>query len=199
MRACVATIWFSLFALIPGLAQSVKSLSTEPHAPAQQATVPASGASGEQSKIDPAKEADIRSLLELTGVKAVAAQTMDGMLESVRPLLAGSLPPGEYREKLIDLFLIKFRAKADPQYLVGLAIPIYDKYFSNEEIKSLLQFYRTPLGQKTVNVLPTVAAEMQQEGKKWGEGLGRDSMREVLEENPDLARALQAAAKSSQH
>lgn len=191
MRACVATIWLCLFALIPGLAQS--------KAPAPQAAVPASNASGEQPKVDPAKEADIRSLLELTGVKDIAVQTMDGMTDSIKPLLANSLPPGDYREKLVDLFLTKFRAKADPQHLLELAIPIYDKHFSNEEIKSLLQFYRTPLGQKTIQVLPMVALEMQQEGKKWGEGLGRDSMREVLAEHPDLAKALEAAAKSSQH
>jgi hypothetical protein len=121
------------------------------------------------------------------------------MTESIKPLLANSLPPGEYREKLIDLFLTKFRTKADPQHLLELAIPVYDKHFSNEEIKSLLQFYRTPLGQKTIQVLPMVATEMQEEGKKWGEGLGRDSMQEVLAENPDLAKALEAAAKSTQH
>jgi len=181
------------------LAQSVQGTSTEKHAPGQQTAVPAPNASGKQPKVDAAKEADIRSLLELTGVKAVAGQTMDGMMESIKPLLAGSLPPGEYREKLIDLFFVKFRAKADPQHLLELAIPIYDKYFSDAEIKSLLQFYRTPLGQKTIQVLPMVAAEMQQEGKKWGEGLGRDSMREVLAEHPDLAQALEAATKASQH
>jgi hypothetical protein len=197
MRVCATTVWFLLAALTPGLAQSKKQdAPADPHT--QQTTVPGVRSSGEPTKIEPAKATDIRRLLELTGVKALATQTMDSMMEGIKPLLANSLPPGEYREKLVDLFSARFRTKADPQHLVELAIPIYDKYFSNDEIKGLIQFYETPLGQKAIRLLPTVVAEMQKEGKQWGEGLGRDSMREVLAEHPDLAQALEAAAKSTQ-
>jgi hypothetical protein len=174
---------------MPSLAQIAPNAS-------QQATGSTSPSAG-TTKIEPAKEADIRRLLELTGVKALAAQMMDDMMENVRPILSNSLPPGEYQNKLIDLFVAKFRDKADPQHLIEMAIPIYDKNFSAEEIKGLIQFYQTPLGQKMIRALPMVTGELQREGKRWGEGLGRDSMREVLAEHPDLAQALEAAAKSS--
>src|SRR5213593_2917736 len=54
-------------------------------------------------KTDAAKEADIRKLLDLVGTKALLSQSFDEMTKSLKPVLANSLPPGDYREKLIDL------------------------------------------------------------------------------------------------
>lgn len=154
-----------------------------------------SSAGNTHAKIDPAKEAEIRKLMEVSGVQALTSQMMDRMTQSMKPLMANALPPGEYREKLIDLFFIKFRAKADTKLLADMAIPVYDKYFSLEELKGLIQFYQTPLGQKTISVLPRITAEMAEAGQQWGQQLGRECMQEVLSEHPDLASALEEAGK----
>jgi len=79
--------------------------------------------------------------------------------------------------------------------LLELAIPSYDKNFSHQEILGLIRFYETPLGQKTVKVLPVLTAELQERAGKWGEELGRQSMLQVLAEHPDLAQALTDAQK----
>jgi hypothetical protein len=148
------------------------------------------------TKLDPAKEADIRKLLDVAGTKALVAQTMDAMLKSMKPVLTHSLPPGDYREKLVELFFAKFSAKANPQQLLDMAVPIYDKSFSAEEIKDLIAFYQTPLGQKAIVTVPKITAELQEAGRKWGETAGRDAMLEVLAEHPDLAEALKTASGS---
>jgi hypothetical protein len=149
------------------------------------------------SKIDPAKEAAIRQLINLTGGTAVVNQAMDGMQKNMKPMMANIFPPGEYRDKLIDLFFEKFRSKADTQVLVNLTVQMYDKYLTEEEIKGLIQFYSTPLGQKTLSVLPKLMVELQGESMKWGEDLGRQSMMEVLSEHPELRKALEDAQKSA--
>ena len=120
-------------------------------------------------------------------------QSMDQMETSIRPLFSNSLPPGEYRDKLVDLFFEKFHSKRDPDHLLALIIPIYDKYYTGPEIKSLIQFYDSPTGKKMAAVLPKIMSESQAAGRKWGEQLGRDSMMEVLEEHPDLRKALENA------
>ena len=165
---------------------------------ADQSRTPRSSTASEQSKTDPAKEADIRRLLELTGAKTLALQTMSTMEQSIKPLMTNSLPPGEYRDKLIDLFFAKFRSKADVQRLVDIAVPVYDKYLSGEEVKGLIKFYETPLGQKTVKTLPQLIGEIQGQTRAWGENLGRESMLEVLAEHPELEQAMEAAQKASQ-
>ena len=85
----------------------------------------------------------------------------------------------------------------DLKALVDSEVLIYDKHFSHQEIRGLIEFYRTPLGQKTLKELPAVVSESAQAGQKWGEDLGRDSMKEVLAEHPDLAKSLEDAAKVS--
>ena len=149
------------------------------------------------AKIDPAKEADIRRLLEATGTTTLMQQVMDNMQKSLKPVLTNSFPPGEYREKLVDLFFEKFRSKLDTKRLVDLAVARYDEQFSDEDIKRLIAFYETPLGQKAVSALPKLTIELQQDGQSLGQQMGRESMIEVLAEHPELAKALQDAGQGT--
>jgi len=142
-------------------------------------------------------EAEIRQLLDLVGTRALVTQSIDSMSTSMKPLLVSSLPPGDYREKLVELFFAKFSTKLDAQRLLDLAVPIYDKNFSHEEIRGLIQFYQTPLGHKTITVLPGLTSQLQEQGRKFGEQVGRQSMLEVLAEHPDMAQALTDAGKAS--
>jgi hypothetical protein len=155
----------------------------------------AAAAQASRSRVQDAqtKQADIRQLLAITGAANLAVQSMDEVEKSMRPLMTNALPPGEYRERLVDLFFEKFHAKRDPQQLVDLIIPVYDKYYSDEEIKQLTDFYQTPLGKKMLSVLPRILAESQAAGRTWGEQMGRQCMIEVLSEHPDLQKAIEQA------
>src|ERR1700733_14456122 len=185
--------WFVLLCFI-SVEASGQTPQTVPNQGVGESRTPPSNSntnSPTPPKLDPAKEAAIRQLIDLTGGITLVNQIMDGMQKNMRPMMEKLLPPGDYRDKLIDLFFVKFRSKADPQVLVNLAVRMYDKYLSEEEIKGLIQFYSTPLGQKTLSVLPKLTVEMQSESMKWGEDLGRQSMIEVLSEHPELRKALE--------
>jgi uncharacterized protein len=187
-----------LFSLITGglllsticAAQSVAS--TDVYQDSGQSVADAARAN-QPAKVDPAKEANIRHLLELTGAVSVATQSMDDTEKSIRPLLTGSLPPGDYREKLVDLFFAKFHSERDPAQLVALLIPIYERHYSADEIKGLIAFYESPLGQKMTSSLPEIASECRRAGAKWGQEMGRNAMAEVLQEHPELRKQLEEA------
>ena len=123
---------------------------------------------------------------------------MNALEGNIRPLLTNSFPAGEYRKKLIDLFFEKFHSKLDQQTIVDLAVPVYEKYYSDDEIKQLIQLYETPLGQKMLATMPKLMAELQAAGEKRGQELGRESMQEVLAEHPEMQQALQNAQKTAQ-
>jgi uncharacterized protein len=178
---------FCLFQLgsIPAFAQSAPAPQNPP-----AKTEPAQAG---DKKINPAKEADIRKLLELTGATTTMETTMQSMEKSIKPMLANSLPPGDYRETLINLFFEKFHAKMDTQKLIDLAVPLYDKYYTAEDIKGLIQFYQTPLGRKTVKALPSLMGELTEAGQKMGQDFARQSMMEVMAEHPELEKALEDA------
>lgn len=148
-------------------------------APIRDAGASNAGAdSATPSKIDPIKEADIRRLLNLTGSADIGVQAMDGMEKNLRQFITSSLPPGEYREKLIDLFWEKFNAKLKGK-ISDLTAQAYDRVLSDEEIKGLIDFYSTPLGKKVISVLPKLTTEIQTEAQKLGETAGQQSMQEV--------------------
>ncbi len=170
--------------------------SSQPQAASQPAATIAPAPS--LSKIDPAKEADIRQFMEVAGTKALMSQMLDTMEATLKPLMVQALPPGAYRDSLVELFFAKFHSKANLQQVLDLIVPIYDKYLSDEEIKGLIKFYQTPLGQKMVRVMPQLTNESQGESRKWGENLGRQSMIEVLSEHPDLQKAMDDAKQSTQ-
>lgn len=144
--------------------------------------------------IDPAKEADIRRLLDLAGTTTLVDQMMDRTVQSLKPVMTNSLPPGDYRAQLIDLFFEKFRSKFSTRALLDSAVARYNENFSDKEIKGLIEFYQTPLGRKVTAVLPSMMAELQGDGQKMGQEIGRESMIEVLQEHPELAQALHEAA-----
>jgi hypothetical protein len=180
------------FVLLTGLATQAQT------APAKVSPQTSSTPAATAPKINPEKEADIRRLLEVSGGVEMARRMMQSSEQSIKPLMTKSLPPGPYREQLVDLFFEKFQSKADPKTLVDMVVPAYDKYLTHEEIKGLLQFYGTPLGKKSLSVLPKLVEETRDQGRAWGEQLGRQSMMEVLQEHPELAQQLEDAARHAQ-
>jgi hypothetical protein len=193
--------WIAPFtATAPGITPSAQDPRPAQTAPAQTAAAPAQAASGNSApRVDPAKEAAVRKMFDVMGMAKLMQQVLAGVSNNMRPMLMSSLPPGEYREKLADLFLQKFQSKIRVEQLLDLTVPIYAKYFSKEEIEGLTRFYQTPLGQKSLSVLPQAVVEMQTESMKLGEKLGREAMVEVLDEHPDLKKALEEAAASPQN
>jgi hypothetical protein len=184
-----------LASVVQAQGSSPKPPQTSQSAPKREAPAAASAAPSTTLGVDPAKEADIRRLLEVAGSKALMSEILTNMMANMKPMLVNSLPPGEYQAKLIDLFLDKFTARANDEFpkLVDQEIPIYDKYFSAEDIKGLIQFYQTPLGQKTLSTLPKIVAETQVQGQKLGEQIGRETMMQVLSEHPELLKEMEGS------
>jgi uncharacterized protein len=173
----------------------VSFLAAQDQAPAPApATSDSTVASASAPKIDPAKAADIQRLIEVAGARQLLIDTMAKMQANIRPTLIKTLPSGPYREKLINLFFERLQTKMSVQQFLDMAAAAYDKYLTDDDVKALIAFYQTPLGQKTLTVLPKMAAELQAQGMRIGEEAGRESMQEVLAEHPELARSMQDAA-----
>jgi hypothetical protein len=199
VKITLVCAWLSLAAL-PAAAQGTgAAVKTPATAEKPAAQTPAANAGGAATPIDPAKEAVIRKLFEVQGTAKLMQQVMGNMTTNMKPMLMTSLPQGEYREKLINLFFQRFQEKLNAEQLINLMVPVYDKYLSKEEIEKLIEFYKTPIGQKLISVQPQILAETQAASMKMGQDIGRQSMVEVLDENPDLKKALENAAVAPQN
>ena len=203
----LAVVFFSLMAGTVACAQTQSSRPAQAAQPAGAAQSGAKQAAPATARtpavtpaMDPVKEADIRRLLDLMGSKNLLVQVIGNMQVSMKPMLMNSLPPGDYRAKLVDLFYEKFMARVNTEMpsLLNALVITYDKYFSDEDIKGLIQFYQTPLGQKALNNLPKIASESQAAGEKLGAKMGLEAMQEVMSEHPELKQELEDARKTTQ-
>jgi len=200
MKTCAAAVcvlFLGVLSVRAGENQPRQAATTQPGAQSPAAPAATSSAAPAQTKIDPVKAADIQRLMDVTGMKSLMTETMSSMETNVRPTLVHSLPPGPYRDRLVDLFFERFRAKLHIQQFIDLAAVAYDKYLSDDDIKALIDFYQTPIGKKSLTILPKLTVELQTEGMQLGQQAGRDAMTEVLAEHPELAKAMQDAAQLS--
>lgn len=65
--------------------------------------------------------------------------------------------------------------------LVDLIIPVYHNHFTHDEIKKLISFYKSPIGTKVIAVMPGLVQESMSVGQRWGQSLGPQIQRRVLE------------------
>lgn len=107
----------------------------------------------------PASEAQVRQLMDVVGVGKMLSQ----MNYQAVTTMQQSLPcvPAEYWQNYMD-------ANATQQF-IGRLVPVYQKHFNAEELEGLLKFYRSPLGQKVINEMPTTMAEANQAGRQWSQ------------------------------
>jgi hypothetical protein len=140
--------------------------------PAPNSSLPASPQTDRERA---AKRAEIRKLIELTGAANISADALEKMIE---PLKA-SYP--QVPQEFWDTFVHEVHSDE----LVDLVIPIYDKYYTREEIQELTHFYQTPVGQKTIQVLPKLSAEAIDAGQEWGRMVADRAMRKLREKGYD--------------
>jgi hypothetical protein len=138
------------------------------------------------ARIDPAKEADIRQLMDVTGAKDLGQQLMDAGIAQFRASVTESQPDNPRAKQFADAFATRFEKHFDPRSLTETVIPIYDKHLSSEDLKELLAYYQSPFGQRMLKVLPEVAHESQLAGFRLGQKAAQEAMEDLKAEYPDL-------------
>jgi len=134
-------------------------------------------------ELSTAKQKDIRQLIETTGGANIAklfaagsSQQMFKMIKATRPDIPDRALTIMERE-MLALFSEQLTA---PGGLFDMIIPVYAKHLSHQEIRELIAFYQTPLGRKTISVLPLVTQESMQAGQRWGQSLGPEMEKRVV-------------------
>ncbi len=83
--------------------------------------------------------------------------------------------------------MVGFQKHFDANSLNERVVPIYDKYLTAEDLQGLLEYYRSPLGQRMLKVLPEVTRESQAAGFALGQKAAQATMDELKTEFPEFA------------
>lgn len=129
-------------------------------------------ASVANADVSPEKRKEIEKLLRLTGMERLIGQMEIQMIASLK----AQIP------QVPELFWTKFQQKMNTQELIEKIIPIYDKYYTTEDLKAVNAFYETPAGQKLLSTLPQAMQEAMKVGQEWGEKVGKQAAEEAEQE-----------------
>lgn len=88
------------------------------------------------------KQKQIRELFEITNVKESSLNTADGVLNN---LLYGNPDITDKQKAEIAMEMKSFL-----DYMIEKQLELYNKHYTEKEIKEMLAFYKTPTGQSVV-------------------------------------------------
>ena len=115
---------------------------------------------------------DILKLLRISGTNEMVEQTWNALITQYQQLLP-SVP---------SVFWFMARENVRFEDLLYDAIPVYAKYYTNNEIKQLISFYESPIGKKMTEVSILMSNDLMLVGQRWGERLGQLIINELTRE-----------------
>ena len=152
---------------LPAAAQQVQTQQAQP-APA----------------INPEALAEARRMMQVTKVHAMMDQMVGQMLGMIGQALVQNNPgqQAEINQVLTELFLPEMRASL-PEMLDEVA-KVYTLHYSAEDLRQIIAFYETPVGRKTIEIMPIVMQQTMAMGQSWGQ---QTAMR-VLQKHAETLR-----------
>jgi len=188
MKAVLALVIIyvgTFFLVIQGASQNAVQAAPQGAALAQNsAASPQSN-----SSIDPTKEADIRSLMELVGARDLVQDGSNTAIEQSREKLLATVPNNDKGQAFVNAFAASYQKKFDVDQVTDQLVSIYDKHFTDDEIKGLLQFYGSPLGQKVATEMPKIGRETQVAVRAASTKAAKESLVEVKQHNPEFGQS----------
>jgi uncharacterized protein len=144
--------------------------------PASFAQAPAATTSS-PGELTATKRAEIKTLLDLTGIRAIPDQIA---LNSVQSMVAGIRQldpkfPDKGFQAMRTAIVEGLNAKVDvPGGLIEQVTLVYHNSFSASEISDMLKFYQSPPGKKMLSLQSKVNAETLQTAMKWADANAAD-------------------------
>jgi hypothetical protein len=170
---------------------AIQGASQNPVQASPQAASSAQDNSGQtQAKpIDPAKGVDIRSLLELVGARDQVQDGINNASEQFRQNLLETVPNNDKGQAFVNAFAASYQKNFDQNQLTDQLVAIYDKHYSEDEIKGLLQFYGSPLGQKVALEMPKISREIQAASRVVSNRAARETLQALRAQNPEIGQS----------
>jgi hypothetical protein len=188
MKAVLALVLIyigTFFLVIQGASQNSVQASRQGANPAQGGAAPPQT----NPSIDPAKEADIHSLMELVGARDLVQDGANSAIEQSREKLLATVPNNDKGQAFVNAFASSYQKKFDVDQVANQLVVFYDKHFTDDEIKGLLQFYGSPLGQKVAAEMPKIGRETQATIRTANAKAAKDALAELKQQNPEIGQS----------
>jgi hypothetical protein len=186
MKAVLALVIIyvgTFFLAIQGASQNPVSAAPQSAAVQDQSNL------GQAKPIDPVKDADIRSLMELVGARDQIQDAVSNSSEQYREKLFATVPNNDKGQAFVTSFIESYQKKFDVDQMTEQLVAIYDKHYTDEEIKTMLQFYGSPVGQKVAAETPKIGREIQVVSRTTGAKAAKDALQALKAQNPEIGQS----------
>lgn len=162
-----------------------------------QASTPTDNLSVVSKSGDPAKIADLKSLLEFIGAKeqlrSVVNESAVQYRERLKTNLAANAADSNSR-LYVNQADATYQQNFDQQRALQQIAGIYDKHYSEEEVRGLLEFFSSPLGQKFAAEAPKIAKEISIIQSAAAANAAHDSLQALQSESANVDKTVEATS-----
>jgi hypothetical protein len=99
------------------------------------------------------------------------------------------VPNNDKGQAFVNAFAASYQKKFDVDGVTEQILGIYDQHFTADEIKGLLQFYGSPLGQKFAAEMPKIGREVQAATRAASGKAAKESLAESKQQDPEIGRS----------
>lgn len=138
--------------------------------------------------IDPVKDADVRALLDLVGARDQVQESVTFSAEQYREKLLASVTNNDKGQAFVNQVISDYEKRFDVDQVTEQLVSIYDKHYSEEEIRGLLQFYGSPLGQRVAAESPKISREVQEANRATASKAVREALQQAKEDHPGMGQ-----------
>ena len=131
---------------------------------------------------DARKTAVIRQLLDVLHAADLMVGAMEANIPAQRAASSVAGIPPVFWDRLLDA------ARARRGELLEALVPIYARAYDLPELDALLAFYKSPVGQRVIELQPMLLQESTQAGQLWGETIGAAVGEQLAREGVQLLK-----------
>jgi len=107
------------------------------------------------------------------GSGKMGVQIMEQMIPAIKKMIPDAP----------DKFWTDIMANVNPNELINLVIPIYQKYLTEDDVKGIIAFYASPVGKKLIRVQPAIMRDSIRLGQQWGQQMARRILLKYKQKN----------------
>ena len=121
----------------------------------------------------------LTEMMAVSGAKATYNSVINQMVANFKE------DKPEIPVEVWDKFGVAFTEKATSD-IVDLILPIYQKHLTEEDLKNLTIFYKSPTGSKMARETPFIMQESMQAGRVWGTKIAQEFIQKLKDEGYNM-------------
>ena len=111
----------------------------------------------------PEFNAKLKQMMEISGANAVQRQLPEQMIQMMQQQMQ------QNSNQLSENTMQQMKVLFDNSFtqLMDLMVPIYAKYYTEEDLDNIIRFYETPSGRRMADAQPNIATDAMGVAQQW--------------------------------